>query len=232
MHEVRKLSGAERQKQKDLKPLGIIELPALGCNYWSIPKCGNTSIKAGLLKASGIEVHSEDNEIYAEVHQIGIAKFIDKDTATSNGFFNLTVVRNPVDRALSMFKDFTIKRKGKEVGGSSAFISEWQCFTEREPDFSGFIDLISRYSDDDIDMHFRAFAPRLTNDDKQVTPKVLCLEDISRWLPSLNKKLKATIEIPHLHQTEKSQQIHKHDKDKLRQRWPQDFALWAKHKAR
>jgi hypothetical protein len=80
----------------------------LGLNYWGITKCGNTSIKYALIQTSKAPIaYSKKDKFGADswVHNEDNASYIDIDTALSNGHRNFTVVRNPYDRFISMFKD-------------------------------------------------------------------------------------------------------------------------------
>ena len=217
--------------QRDLKQkFGIIELPELGCNYWSIPKCGNTSIKYGCLRASGLEIETDEDDIYASLHDLGVARYIDMTMALENGFFNFSVVRNPIQRALSMYHDFAYKRKGKAVGGSGEFVLAWEQLIASESTFSDFVSLLLQFDEADVDMHFRSYKPRLSSDDGRVIPVVFCLEDMPRWLPMLNSKLKRSVQIPHVNRTGTVLTASTKDTVSLRKMWKDDFSLWSRHK--
>lgn len=81
-------------------------------NFWAIPKCGNTTIKYLMLQKYGLAVTSDVNdEIYKWVHSESRMRYITPDEANSNGKYNFTFVRNKVDRFVSLYKDFCIRRK-------------------------------------------------------------------------------------------------------------------------
>lgn len=82
----------------------ITQWDILKLNYWGITKAGNTSMKLALLRASGIGVSSDDDS-NAKIHSVNYITYITPETANLNGYRNFTVVRNPYDRFVSMYKD-------------------------------------------------------------------------------------------------------------------------------
>lgn len=91
-----------------------------GINFWGIPKCGSTSIKAALI-GNGVS-----NEIIEEcksglrraiprmtlamlksdlwVHSSKVCTYVDRETAMNNGLTNFTVIRDPISRLISFFE--------------------------------------------------------------------------------------------------------------------------------
>jgi len=102
------------------------------CNFWAIPKCGNTTIKYLLLKKyQTSSIRTLDNGANQWIHLETIANYITPLDANVNGCYNFTVVRDPIQRFESLYNDFCVVRKNAipEVGGLSideliTFISE------------------------------------------------------------------------------------------------------------
>lgn len=90
-------------------------------NYWAIPKCGNTTVKYLMLHKYGLAIHDDlGDSIYRWVHSESKMKYITPDEANSNGKQNFTFVRDPVERFISLHKDFCIRRKEiPEIYGNS-----------------------------------------------------------------------------------------------------------------
>lgn len=81
-------------------------------NFWAIPKCGNTSIKHDLLDVYGLAVTNDpDDSTYRWVHKESLMRYITPNEANNNGNYNFTFVRDPVERFISLYKDFCIRRK-------------------------------------------------------------------------------------------------------------------------
>lgn len=74
-------------------------------NFWGITKSANTSIKTLLLNNKEI---NKDN--CGQVHSLKEVSYISTCTALNNGYENFTLVRNPYDRFMSMYKDLVLKR--------------------------------------------------------------------------------------------------------------------------
>ncbi|MGB5325899.1 MAG: sulfotransferase family 2 domain-containing protein [Pseudomonadales bacterium] len=218
--------------QEELKlTTGILELQELGANYWSVPKCGNTSIKFACLRAQGNSFQQDPEDIYVAVHAVGLAPYIEKKRALQNGLLNFTIIRHPVERALSMYRDLAGKRQGKRIDGSAEFKLAWQTFLGSKHSFDRFVDLMCNFRDKDKDWHFRSFYPRLTTGKKKIGPElIICLEDLDMRSGELNAMLNTPIEIPALHQTDRSGQASPAAAQKLAELWVRDFSLWETNK--
>lgn len=82
------------------------------CNFWAIPKCGNTTIKYLLYKRyQPRSIRPLDNEANEWVHLQTIGNYITPLDANHNGNYNFTVVRDPVERFRSLYSDFCVVRK-------------------------------------------------------------------------------------------------------------------------
>lgn len=86
--------------------------PHLKINYWVIPKCGSTSVLAALLHSRGDQ--NVDSLSDVEVHDKRV-QYITHDQAQQNGYQNITLVRDPYQRAISLYKDFGLRRNHKRM---------------------------------------------------------------------------------------------------------------------
>ena len=77
-------------------------------NFWGITKSGNTSIKKALIKKQNPDIQSSDPSDQW-VHSFDYAEYITREEALQNGYYNFTVVRDPYQRFLSMYKDSLIR---------------------------------------------------------------------------------------------------------------------------
>jgi hypothetical protein len=92
------------------------------CNFWAIPKCGNTTIKYLLFKKYQSRVVQRlDDEANQWVHLETIGNYITPLDANHNGKYNFTVVRDPIERFKSLYSDFCMVRKDaiQEIKGMS-----------------------------------------------------------------------------------------------------------------
>jgi cytidyltransferase-like protein len=108
---IRKEMKSDMNKETLKLKYNITSWPKLSVNYIGIPKCMNTSMKATLMEASGVDVNiANPDEANAWLHQGSRADYIDKDKANLNGHKNFTIVRDPYTRLESLYSDFMIKR--------------------------------------------------------------------------------------------------------------------------
>ena len=101
-------------------------------NFWALPKCGNTTIKYKLLELYNPQIINEylSDSVDEWVHSIKLMDYITPFDAMSNGKYNFTFVRNPIDRFISMYKDFSLTRKMEALHGDS--INEFIRYLENE----------------------------------------------------------------------------------------------------
>lgn len=143
----------------------------LGLNYWGITKSGNTSIKHALITASNTEIlrkkidkHNTDSWVHDEKN----ISYIDQTTALSNGNINFTVVRNPYDRFISMYKD-TQRRHNH-------FFKKFK--TTRISSIDDLISFIEGFVDCDREVHFRTQSYFIVSNDVVVPPKIFDINEI------------------------------------------------------
>lgn len=174
----------------------IVQVSELGLNYWAIPKVGNTSIKAAILKAGGV---SYDNE--QGVHHHSKLTYISPVTAMSNGLRNLSVVRDPYDRFVSMFAD-TVRRPRTFGFRDSPSLADLQRHIESRPD-------------NKRNVHYRSQHYFITHFGV-VIPKILHLSESEQISAAFG------IDIPHLNRTTIDQTA---DHDWVKRVYEQDYNI-------
>lgn len=120
-----------------------------GVNYWGIPKCMNTSVKAMFLSAmynvqSGGDVKTYNTFQFA--HHEELDRYITPEEANSNGNINFTIVREPYGRVKSMYKDFVHKRPniGREIKDLNI---------DENTSFEKFVKQVSKTCDETCNIH-------------------------------------------------------------------------------
>jgi hypothetical protein len=102
----------EISKLKKIKSKhNITAWPEFKLNYWAVPKCANTAIKACLAKKP------TNNEFSKEkwVHNPTNLNYITDKESFKNGFTNFSVIRHPYERFISLFKDHGMQRPFKKT---------------------------------------------------------------------------------------------------------------------
>ena len=138
----------------------------LKLNFWAITKCGNTTVKTHLYNLNNNTVFNHKKQ--TKIHSKEFLSYIDKDNASKNGFINFTVVRNPYDRFLSMYKDLVLSRpkRGLSAGlKSNTTVDEMLSFIESIPNESR-------------DVHFKT---QISFIDVNLDIKVIDLKNLSNW---------------------------------------------------
>jgi hypothetical protein len=119
----------------------ITEWPRWKLNFVGIPKCGNTMMKYDLLgQPNVVDLHDSN----ADLHQEHRARYITPEEANQNDFQTFTIIRNPIDRVKSMWRDFHGKRNG--------------LLGQRDMTFEDFVDKVIVPSDDseNTNVHLRS----------------------------------------------------------------------------
>ncbi len=97
--------------QNELKKrFNITQWSSVGINFWGVPKCANTSLKYALLKANNITVPFDPSGVYKRLHSPQYCYYISPDYALTNSLTNVTVIRHPYERVISLYTDFGQKR--------------------------------------------------------------------------------------------------------------------------
>jgi len=206
----------------------IVTFNNLKLNYWSIPKCASTTIKYALHKADCDKKIFEQQEkqfttnddIHSWVHAINICEKIEPKNALNNGYINFMIIRNPIERFLSLYKDFFIKRKNNNVGGSSEF-KDAVCTLRQEPSVKGLLNLLNRFSDNKAcDVHFRSQTWFYLDS----TIKLIRLENMKTAIQAFNSTI--VLDNLHLHKTSKNISLSENEINQLNLIFKQDYQLY------
>ena len=173
----------------------------LKLNYWGIPKCGNTSVKYALAAASELKLQALD-DICVWVHKESLTQYITPQQAIENGFRNFTVIRNPLDRFMSMHKDICRREPLSKIVGNDKSINN-------------FLNYLEKTNDDKRNVHFRSQCYFIAQGDK-VIPDILSYADIEQML---NTK------IEHLNSIEKQYDITDEQKNRVYNIFQKDYEL-------
>jgi hypothetical protein len=184
--------------------------PKSDINYWGIQKCGTTSVKYMLhyknhYKRALFFDKVKNYNNYNWVHDAALTRYISKDEALTNGLQNITNIRDPYDRFLSMYTDICIRRKD----------TTFKDFSFRSiEDFLDYLELNINKSD----KHMRTQSYYIVEDDK-VIPKTI---DIQRM--DLMEKILG-LKIPELNQTNNDIYLTDEQKDQVYHIFQQDFEV-------
>lgn len=154
----------------------IASFDKLKINYIAIPKTGSTSILYSLLIANKQTNRKSDNDADQWVHSENLVNYITPEQVKDN-YKNFTVIRDPYDRAYSMYYDFIKRRKNLGVGGTNEFSKEFEKFRNNMT-FENFLEMLLKYPDHERGSHFRTQSRYCILDNLEL----LKLENISNTL--------------------------------------------------
>jgi hypothetical protein len=211
---------------------GISCFPNVGCNYWNIPKCGGTSIRAALIEAEaaspalGItDTNRDDLGLAVEIHSVNRSQFVSAKTAMSNGLLNFSVIRHPVARASSMYRDIILRRPDFSVSGSSLFKKEIR-IVRKNPSMRTFMKVIGGFEDKDVDIHFRSSSSILTIGDTIVVKTIYRLEELGERIENLNVLLNRPLRMLHLNRAFAEVKLDDTSIEMITRRYRRDLDLW------
>lgn len=94
------------KKYDKSKFFNITEFTDYKLNYWAVPKCGCTAVKAALAKQ---KIFDESSTDYYYIHHNLNLTYITPSYAEVNSNFNISVVRSPYRRLLALYKHFALR---------------------------------------------------------------------------------------------------------------------------
>jgi hypothetical protein len=186
---------------------GISEWSNYRLNFWNIPKCGATAVKAALLN----EKISNPYDINSELHSIDKQKYIDINTALTNGFKNFTVVRDPYDRVISMYKDFGLRRPKHIKGHKNDMLKNFNYFLD---------EVIYKSDDKTCDPHFRSMSSYIFLNEKILVDNIFNLQNVKDFLNNYGLSFNPANMTKPL-----DLKLTEEHKEKINQRYKKDFDL-------
>lgn len=185
-------------------------------NYWGITKCASTSIKMALSasrpKKFVVNSLRADLNYKKDLNQSWIhsdilrCNYITRVDATINGFENITVIRNPVDRFISQFH---FVRKCNDLGILDIPVVST---------YDHLLDIIE--TGDNLDMHLRSQTSFICENNKLLVNRIFRVEELS----SLEQYL--SINIPHYNKTDKLHKLSNSILVRLKKVFEADFSLY------
>lgn len=164
--------------------------PVKRVNFWGVTKCGNTSVKTALIGDKKM-LSSDMYNTNVDAHNPCYARYVDMNTALTNNYRNFTLVRNPYDRCLSMYKDFVLKRPEHLIKNHDA--------NRINMTFDEFLQQILTNIEDDV--HIRSQTSFLLHDGELAVNNIFKLENIKPL------ELFLGIKLPHLNKTKGDVQL-------------------------
>lgn len=138
-------------------------------NYWAIPKCANTAIKASLANIKHIPKHTHSKLKW--VHNPNKVNYISQEVALQNGYLNFSVVKHPYERFISLYKDQGLRRPA---------------FKDVNLTVDKFLELMVSSNKINTDPHFRPMSTFLVANEKLLIDKILNIKDASSFLNQYN----------------------------------------------
>jgi len=194
---------------------GIFWFPHFNINYFGVTKSIQTAMVASLGKIDIIDPSAARSE-YVYDNQI----FITKEFAQTNGCKNVSVIRHPYNRVVSLYKHFVLKdpSRAKELlnGLQVTEIKDVNDFVAK---------VIPYFSEEKPNHHLKSINHFLCNEQGKVIPELVFKieedkEEIKLFLTSLGCDLKvantSTFDV----------RLSKESKDIIFERYQKDFNLF------
>lgn len=194
---------------------GIFWFPHFNINYFGVTKSIQTAMVASLGKIDIIDPSAPRSE-YVYDNQI----FITKEFAQTNGCKNVSVIRHPYNRVVSLYKHFVLKdpSRAKELlkGLQVTAIKDVNDFVAK---------VIPYFSEEKPNHHLKSINHFLCNEQGKVIPELVFKieedkEEIKTFLTSLGCDLKvantSTFDV----------RLSKESKDIIFERYQKDFNLF------
>ena len=180
--------------------------PTKKVNFWGVTKCGNTSVKTALIGDKKM-ISSDMYSVNVNAHNPCYARYVNKNTALTNNNRNFTLVRNPYDRCLSMYKDFVLKRPNHRIKHHNV--------SRINMTFDDFLQQILTNIEDDV--HTRSQTSFLLHNGVLAVNNIFKLENIKPLESFLDIKL------PHLNKTKGNVHLSDTHKVLIYEKYKKDF---------
>lgn len=192
-----------------VKKFNISTWESIKANYWGITKCGNTSVKYGLLEKEGKNIHKPEG-ISQWVHNESIVKYISRTDALTNRYENFTVTRNPYDRAISMYNDFMKRR--------DLYLTVLEDSAKVIDTIDSFLEYLLSVSNN-LNEHFKPQTSFILVRDKILVDNVFDINDITK----INKRY--NLNIPHINTTNNKIGLNSYQRHMIHQLYEKDFDI-------
>ena len=193
----------------------IVWYPELNVNYFAVTKAVGTAMLASLGKISIIDPNSAR---YDYVHDS--LTYITKEFAQTNGCKNVSVIRHPYNRIISLYKHFVLKdgSRAKELltGLEVTEIKDVDDFVAK---------VIPHFSAKNPNHHLKSIGHFLCDEEGKVIPDLIFKieedrEEISTFLASLGCEFKVA------NISSFNVELSKESKDIIFERYQKDFNLF------
>ena len=202
------------RKQEIKLKHNITEWPKSRLNFWGIPKCANTAVKAALYEKE----YGRPISDWRRVHEVRVSRYISRGAAFCNGYENFSVVRHPYGRVASLYRDFGLRRP--------EHVQQRFAVSKRSlKDLDRFLDICIRGSDDtpDTDVHFRSMASFLCTLDGRLAVGGICdVKDLHLLSAEYGLQVRA------LNVSDKAEvSLNDNQKEIIQRRYAKDFELFG-----
>lgn len=157
-----------------MKDYTIVRFKKFKLNYWPIPKCANTAVRAALISPNPDKL-SDPGKKQKWVYKTENSFHITYDESQKNNFLNFTVTRHPYERIISLYKDQGLRRPIK-------IFNNYKNLT-----FDKFLNIfLDIWPDDSVeqDPHFLSMSYYITDNTKILVDKVVNIKDLDVFLAS------------------------------------------------
>ncbi len=204
--------------------------------YYPIPKIASSSIKSYFLThaITGAKGAESENHIHNNVHQDSYPTLPVSKARRLVGYTSFVVVRHPIERIWSCYKDKIVRYKKNGMPLRPAFerynIIFGKQFFDLEMSFEAFVHSVSRIPDWASDQHFRSQHCYVNvQKGKIAVDRIVRLENLDSEMRDLTKQLGLPPwDLRKLNESGSSHQpmeIAANIKDKIYQRYRRDFEL-------
>ena len=182
----------------NVRSFNIVSYPRYKVNFWGIPKCGSTSVKIALSDQQHLPSVLEDRGI-EHFHKKRYHNYIFPFEALSNGFENISFIKHPYLRMISIYKDFGVKRSN-----TSLDINTW----------------IQENINYEHNM-FNSISWFLSRDEKILCDNVMNVSEINSYMKKHN------VIVSRYNTHDGDFELSDHSKDLIKLKYQQDFKLFV-----
>lgn len=206
------------------KTNNIVKCDSKRFNYWGIPKAGNTSMKYAILTLDNDPGTLREMQRYTRTGPIGkgrlfpkawvhtACRYVDWDTALEDDYENISVIRSPMARFISVYKD--IHRRGPLYFGLAG---------DLPVSVDELLDYIEGTPSEFLDIHLKPQIDYILGQDGVLVDRIFNLTN--------PKPLEAYlgVALPHLNTIDQSVHLSNKQIEKLQQIYKGDVELFKRY---